>query len=162
MVTSGAALTSYRGEITEVRAGSLFVMEPGEVHGGEPLGVDGYGYVAFYPSVAEMQAAAGNAGGRPHFARLVYDDAELAEHIAALHRLVSANPDASHAVALSGVLGDLAGRHASAASAVTYAEHTRGRRIEAEVQPGRISAVDARRRPPRTPILPALPRRAHA
>ncbi|MEO7458109.1 MAG: AraC family transcriptional regulator [Gemmatimonadaceae bacterium] len=120
VVTSGAARTRYRGADVVLRPGSVFVIEPGEVHAGESAEDEGFSYRAFYPSVDDMRVA-GVVGGRPRFARLGYADAELASRVAAMHEAATSGACSGADVAV--LLAELVRRFGDTGSALTCHGH---------------------------------------
>ncbi|HYW33359.1 MAG TPA: AraC family transcriptional regulator [Gemmatimonas sp.] len=56
VVVRGTSATRYRGAIDVHRPGGLIVIEPGEIHTGEPRDGDGWGYRMIYPSAAQLAA----------------------------------------------------------------------------------------------------------
>jgi AraC-like DNA-binding protein len=79
----GPAQPRFWGAVQRVEAGDLFVLNPGEVHGGGPVTGSNWRYRSFYPPASLMQRAAqeltGTDHGIPQFAEeLVSDPATTA------------------------------------------------------------------------------------
>lgn len=120
VVTAGAARTRYRGKDVILRPGSVFVIEPGEVHAGEALDASGYSYRAFYPSVDDMRGVAGRAA-RPRFARLAYAEPELATRLAEAHERATTGPADCDEAAV--VLRELVRRFGDSLPSIDSPEH---------------------------------------
>ncbi len=58
MTENGFALPQFRGAVRNVGPGDVFVLNPGEVHGGGPAANSIWQYRSFYPSSALMQRVA--------------------------------------------------------------------------------------------------------
>lgn len=58
MTENGFALPQFRGAVRNVGPGDVFVLNPGEVHGGGPAANSTWQYRSFYPSSALMQRVA--------------------------------------------------------------------------------------------------------
>lgn len=89
IVESGSTrLLTHRGEWV-ARAGSILAFSPGEVHGAEALGSNGYTYRMVYPTRALMHeiAALPEAGDdrTPLFSTPVIEDRELANQLRKAH-----------------------------------------------------------------------------
>jgi AraC-like DNA-binding protein len=69
--------------------GGVILINPGEVHTGEPVGKGGFLLRTLYPTVAQMQAAAYEATGRhsdvPMFTRVRVDERWAAQQIGGVH-----------------------------------------------------------------------------
>lgn len=89
VIDQGAEQFSYRRTTHVAPAGSIVVINPGEVHTGESATHQGWQYRMFYPSASLMQHAASEIGGRTHtlpsFPHPVIDDPVLADMFARLH-----------------------------------------------------------------------------
>ncbi len=131
VVTAGAARTRYCGETAVLRPGSVFVIEPGEVHDGQPVGDDGYRYRAFYPSIAEMRAAAVDGASPPHFAQLQYENPELAAQALSVREEESGAGDGSTSV--TRLLRDLVCLYGDAAPSHELRERRAVRLVRAHV-----------------------------
>jgi AraC-like DNA-binding protein len=114
----GAARPRFWGAEQHVAAGSFFVLNPGEVHGGGPVTGSTWRYRSFYPPAALMERVAseltGTTRGIPQFAeRLIVDpatEALLRQAHLALEVPDSTLAGESH---LLGALATLIARHAA-------------------------------------------------
>lgn len=92
-IVSGVEAIRYRGARLTAPAGSVVVIDAGELHDGSPLGA-GFAYRMFYlPPTLMRDLTAGMAGGAgelPTFADGVIDDAGLAARLAQVHRRMEA------------------------------------------------------------------------
>src|SRR3954470_5094775 len=64
VVEEGGTRVSCRGAMHEARAGEILILNPGEVHTGEPVNEDGWSYRMLYPEpslVARMAESLGDA-----------------------------------------------------------------------------------------------------
>ncbi|MES2524634.1 MAG: AraC family transcriptional regulator [Gemmatimonadota bacterium] len=59
VVVRGTSSTRYRGDVDVHRPGGVIIIEPGEMHTGEPHDADGWGYRMIYPSAAQLAALSG-------------------------------------------------------------------------------------------------------
>ena len=91
----GASRSRYRGVTVLHAAGQIVVIEPGEVHTGEAIDVEGWAYRMLYPSVALMSWVADAAGlpRVPSFAQSAYTDPALARRMAGLHDTLAARAE---------------------------------------------------------------------
>lgn len=91
-VVRGTSSTRYRGATDVHRPGSVIVIEPGEIHTGEPCDGDGWGYRMIYPSVAQLSALTAtpvemlSCGGLTD--RSFIADAALADRFLVAHALL--------------------------------------------------------------------------
>lgn len=89
VIEKGAETFYYRGETHVAPAGSIVVINPGEVHTGQAVDETGWTYRMLYPEAGLLQQAASEAAGRPrtipYFSRPVIQDAFLARLIRGLH-----------------------------------------------------------------------------
>jgi AraC-like DNA-binding protein len=85
----GAEQFAYRHNQHVAPAGSLVVINPGEVHTGEAATADGWVYRMMYPAAAVVQRAASELAGRPRdvpfFSSPIIHDAELARLFVGMH-----------------------------------------------------------------------------
>ncbi|HEY8565571.1 MAG TPA: AraC family transcriptional regulator [Beijerinckiaceae bacterium] len=93
-ILEGCETFFHRGEQRYAFAGSLAVVEPNELHDGEPYGGP-FEYRTIYPSPALMQEVAEDLAGRslpgpPHFPRSIMPDPGLAADLAGLHAALDA------------------------------------------------------------------------
>ncbi|MFG5720033.1 helix-turn-helix domain-containing protein [Streptomyces murinus] len=110
----GYEVIDYRGGHIRTGAGTIVVLDPGEMHTGGPgNATDGYAYRALYAEPSLL--GEGTAGGSPHFPEPLLDDPELALALARAHAELSACPDPLEAESrLPWLLTALARRHSSA------------------------------------------------
>ena len=122
----GSEVIDYRGGHIRTGAGSIVVLDPGEMHtGGPDTATDGYAYRALYADPALL--ADGTLGGLPHFREPVIDDPELVTALRLTHTELSACPDPLETESrLPWLLTALARRHSTARpapDAVPGADH---------------------------------------
>ncbi|MBD2090095.1 AraC family transcriptional regulator [Microcoleus sp. FACHB-1515] len=88
VIQSGAEAFTYRGEYHVAPAGSIAVINPGEVHTGHAVDGSGWTYRMLYPDVSLLEQTAIELGKRnlPYFPVAVLEDRLLAEQILKLHR----------------------------------------------------------------------------
>ncbi len=85
VVDSGSQSFVYNGERWFTPADGLILLNPGDVHTGEPLDEHGYVHQAFYPTSEHMERIAEEIGGKvPRFAVPRADDPEMAQQIRGL------------------------------------------------------------------------------
>ncbi|HWK68563.1 MAG TPA: AraC family transcriptional regulator [Rhizobiaceae bacterium] len=132
-IVAGCETFSIGGTRYYARPGHLVLIDPGVVHDGEPAG-DGFAYRISYPSAELLLELAADAcerdpAGPPHFARPIVADAELADRLAAVHRLAEAGGDALELdEKLLGFFVRLLARHGGTASPVQMERHLLGER----------------------------------
>lgn len=89
VIEAGAETFCYRGNVHIAPAGSIVVINPGEMHTGQAVDEAGWSYRMLYPEVDLVQKAALEVFGRqrdiPDFANPVIWDKELAGIIRRLH-----------------------------------------------------------------------------
>lgn len=89
VIERGAETFEYRRQWFVAPAGSVVVINPGEVHTGQAVTPHGWSYRMLYPDAALLQQAAIEAGGRtravPFFPSPVLDDPQLAQWMLHLH-----------------------------------------------------------------------------
>lgn len=119
VIERGAERFSYRRANHVAPAGSIVVINPGEMHTGASLLPSGWSYRMFYPDAHVLQAVAGEMSGRPRdipfFAEPVLDDPDLAGSILRVHALLetSVTPLERESGLLT-MLAHLIARHADA------------------------------------------------
>lgn len=113
VILRGAEGFSYRGARHTAPAGSVVLIDPGEVHTGEAAAVGGWRYRMLYPSVELVRSTAGG-GGTPSFRSAVVDDPELARLLVTAHRALEGPDPLARSSLLAGALSALVHRHASA------------------------------------------------
>jgi AraC-like DNA-binding protein len=110
--------TSRRHREVVMPAGTIAVVNPGEVHTSRAGDSSGWSYCMLYPAFGLLQEIAddvrGRRGGLPFFAQAVIEDPELAGRLRHLHRLceLSETPLLERESRLFGCLADLVVRHA--------------------------------------------------
>lgn len=95
VIVSGCEVYSLRGVRHVAPAGSLNLINPGEVHDGAPLD-KGFAYRMTYPApalLADLAAEAGLGHGAPHFPEPVIDDPLAANAMLHAHRLLEDGRD---------------------------------------------------------------------
>ncbi len=117
--THGAEVIDYRGERVRAHPGGIVVLAPGEAHTGGPEGDGGYGYRAFYPSMALLTDGARTDA---HFAEPVIDDPGLAAALGAAHAAADRGAEPLEVESrLPWLLAALARRHGRARPAAALA-----------------------------------------
>ncbi|APA84221.1 AraC family transcriptional regulator [Paraburkholderia sprentiae WSM5005] len=98
VIVAGAECYRYRGENHVAEAGSVPVINPGELHTGSKAVEAGWRYRVMYAPVEFLRALADEVAGKPQglpwFAPGVIRDADLATRLARAHRLLEAGDDA--------------------------------------------------------------------
>jgi AraC-like DNA-binding protein len=113
----GVALPRFWGAVQRVAAGDVFVLNPGEVHGGGPETGSTWRYRSFYPPAALMQRVAqelaGVDRGIPQFAERFVGDPTTSAMLRRAH-LALEEPDSAlaHESQLIEALAGLVARHA--------------------------------------------------
>ena len=117
VIEAGAEQYDYRGSNFVAEAGSVPVINPGELHTGARAVDLGWRYRVFYLPVDFVQSVADEVAGRaqpmPWFSADVIRDADLAHRVQIAHRAMEANLDplgAEHA--LLDAVSTLLARHA--------------------------------------------------
>ncbi|MEZ4730844.1 MAG: AraC family transcriptional regulator [Caldilineaceae bacterium] len=94
VIEGGAETFTYRGATHVAGAGSLVVIQPGEVHTGQAVTAAGWRYRMLYPDAAHLQQAASQLAGAPRdfpfFAAAVIADPPLAQQFVRLHTQLEA------------------------------------------------------------------------
>ena len=90
VVQSGATTTSYRKAHYDMPAGTIIVINPGELHTGEAASEQGWTYRMFYPKASLLQRIASELADHPREipffpSPVIYDD-HLAKLLLNLHR----------------------------------------------------------------------------
>jgi AraC-like DNA-binding protein len=97
VIEAGAESFFYRGARHVAAAGSLAVINPGEIHTGQKAAEEGWRYRVFYPAVSVLQRAASMIAGHeappPWLPPHVIDDPPLAAQLGRAHRLLEAGDD---------------------------------------------------------------------
>ncbi|KAA3643496.1 MAG: AraC family transcriptional regulator [Chloroflexi bacterium] len=70
--------------------GGLILLNPGDVHTGEPISEEGYGFIAFYPTAEHMRRVISEITGRhsstPNFSKPRSDDPQLVRLVRSFHQ----------------------------------------------------------------------------
>ncbi|MGZ3601758.1 MAG: AraC family ligand binding domain-containing protein [Ktedonobacterales bacterium] len=92
VIERGVERFAYRRANHIAPAGSIVVINPGEMHTGSALLPDGWSYRMLYPEAHVLQAVASEMSGRPRdipfFAEAVIEDPALADAILQAHALL--------------------------------------------------------------------------
>jgi AraC-like DNA-binding protein len=111
-IEGGVARSRSRGADHVHRRGDVILIEPGEVHTGEPVGPNGWSYRMLYLPCRLVARWATLDGEVPGFARSAAFDPELAGRIVQVHEALERPGDALRkSTALAEVLHDLVDRH---------------------------------------------------
>jgi AraC-like DNA-binding protein len=125
--------TSRRHREVVMPAGTVAVVNPGEVHTSRAGDARGWSYRMLYPGSDLLRELAddarGRLGGVPFFPSAVIEDPELAERLRSLHRACerSETPQLERESRLCGFLTDLIIRHAQERSTPVRAATDSGR-----------------------------------
>ena len=96
IVESGAMEFEYRGATYVVPAGSVGIVQPGEMHTGHAVLDTGWTYRTLLPAVDWLQQAAQELTERslnlPYFAAPIIHDRRLHQHLIALHQVLETSP----------------------------------------------------------------------
>ncbi len=115
IIEAGAEAFEIRGNRHVAPAGSIVLVDPGEVHTGSAVGDDGWTYRAMYPSTGLMASAASQALGAPtlpHFPNAVVFDPGLSKEFRyVIHELENGVGGLEGHGLLLNVLGKLISRH---------------------------------------------------
>ncbi|WP_224244000.1 AraC family transcriptional regulator [Hyalangium gracile] len=92
VIERGTEAFRYRGEMQYAPAGSVVLVNPGELHTGHAVQEGGWTYRMLYPELQMLEDVAADLGGRlrgtPFFRTAVVDDPDAALRIRALHASV--------------------------------------------------------------------------
>ena len=92
VIERGAERLLYRGSSYIAPAGSVVVINPGEVHAACSADQSGWSYRSFYPTAADVRDAASSAAGRilppPSFSLPVIQDKHVCRILRRLHTLL--------------------------------------------------------------------------
>ena len=116
----GCQVASIRGTREHTGPGALYLINPGEIHDGQPGAPEGYRYRMIYPELGLLtdiiEDVTGRAfNGTPSFGRQLLTDPQLARAFNLAHRRI----ESGHAAALEGeesmycVLATMFARHGS-------------------------------------------------
>jgi AraC-like DNA-binding protein len=97
VVNRGTAVTSYRHQLYEMPAGTIIVINPGEMHTGEAGGESGWTYRMFYPPAELLQRISSELANHPRDVPffpgpVIFDDC-LAYWLVNLHMTFEAQPN---------------------------------------------------------------------
>jgi hypothetical protein len=96
VIEQGVEKFAYQGETHFAPAGTVVIVNPGEVHTGSAGVENGWTYRVLYPDVSLLQQAAAEAFvGRqsmPYFPQAVIQDSQLAQSILQLHQSLETSP----------------------------------------------------------------------
>jgi AraC-like DNA-binding protein len=117
VIERGAETFYYRGGNHTAPAGSIVVINPGEVHTGQAVNEKGWTYRMLYPNVALVQQAALQVSERwqtiPDFPQPVIWDQQLVSLIRHLHRILETSVDSlERESSFISILAQLVTRHA--------------------------------------------------
>lgn len=117
VIEAGAEAYAYRGARYVAEAGTVPIINPGEVHTGSRAIEAGWRYRVLYVPIDEIRRLAGELSGKtqmlPWFPPAPIRDPDLAARIARAHRLLEAGRDPLAAqTALVDALSTLVSRHA--------------------------------------------------
>jgi AraC-like DNA-binding protein len=121
VIEAGAEGFLYRSDYHIAPAGSVVVIQPGELHTGEAQTQHGWRYRMMYPEATLVQRAASTVAGRaqplPYFRECVIHDPEVAHLLSHMHRALEAGEAAIERESrLLWALAQLITRHAEAAT----------------------------------------------
>jgi AraC-like DNA-binding protein len=92
VIERGAEAFWYRGARHRAPAGSVVLINPGEVHTGQAAVATGWSYAMLYPEAELLRRVAAELAGReraiPYFPEPVVHDPTLAAHIRRLHAIL--------------------------------------------------------------------------
>lgn len=97
VIVEGAEAFSYQGSVHVAPAGSIVVVNPGEVHTGHAALESGWSYRMLYPDAALLQQTASEVAGRnkpiPYFPTAIIEDKHLAQCLYQLHIALETSAD---------------------------------------------------------------------
>jgi AraC-like DNA-binding protein len=92
VIERGNERLTYQGSSYTAPAGSVVVINPGEVHAASGAHQNGWSYRSFYPTAADVRDAASSAAGRllpiPSFSTPVIEDRHVSRILRRLHALL--------------------------------------------------------------------------
>lgn len=117
VIERGAYQFYHRGNILYIEEGQIVLINPTEVHGGEPVDNMGWKYRMLYPSITLMQKIAHEITGAdwtiPHFSSPIVEDPIVARQILHLHHVLEKSDNRlKRDTAMRVALGSLILRHA--------------------------------------------------
>lgn len=124
VIVRGVEAFAYRGTNHVASAGSIVLINPGEVHTGHAVTPIGWTYRMLYPDAEQLRRVAAQIRGKrvdyPFFSHAVIEDPDLARHLIAVHQQLEMGVDILTEESLwLGVLAKLITRHADAKHTLT-------------------------------------------
>lgn len=136
VIEKGAYQFVHRGVMQRIEQGQILLINPNEVHSGEPVDNIGWKYRMFYPSVTLMQQLANEITGEdwlmPFFPTPVINDTTMARQLLHLHHVLEKSENRlKRDTTMRIVLGSLILRHAQEepVSCCTQTEREAVRRV---------------------------------
>ncbi len=136
VIEKGAYQFIHRGVMQRIEQGQILLINPNEVHSGEPVDNTGWKYRMFYPSVTLMQQLANEITGEdwlmPFFPTPVINDTTMARQLLHLHHVLEKSENRlKRDTTMRIVLGSLILRHAQEepVSCCTQTEREAVRRV---------------------------------
>jgi AraC-like DNA-binding protein len=117
VIERGAYQFYHRGSKERISQGQVLLINPTEVHGGEPIDNVGWKYRMLYPSISLMQKIAHEITGEdwtpPHFSKPIIEDPIVARQLLHLHHVLEQSDNRlKRDTAMRIALGSLILRHA--------------------------------------------------
>lgn len=117
-IENGCQVAMIRGEREHTGPGALYLINPGEVHDGQPGAPEGYRYRMIYPDMGVLTDIIEDMTGRafhgsPSFARQLLTDRPLAAAFNRAHRAIEEGTALEGEEAMYGVLATMFARHGS-------------------------------------------------
>ncbi|MGE6739088.1 AraC family ligand binding domain-containing protein [Allorhizobium pseudoryzae] len=117
-IENGCQVAMIRGEREHTGPGALYLINPGEVHDGQPGAPDGYRYRMIYPDMTVLTEIIEEMTGRafhgsPSFARQLLTDRPLAAAFNRAHRAIEEGTALEGEESMYGVLATMFARHGS-------------------------------------------------
>ncbi|SIP92333.1 transcriptional regulator, AraC family [Rhizobium sp. RU35A] len=118
-IETGCQVAMIRGAREHTGPGALYLINPGEIHDGQPGAPDGYRYRMIYPDPALLTEIIEDMTGRafhgmPSFSRQLLTDAPLATAFNRAHRAIEEGTALEGEESMYGVLATMFARHGSA------------------------------------------------
>jgi AraC-like DNA-binding protein len=135
-IEKGCQVAMIRGEREHTGPGALYLINPGEIHDGQPGAPEGYRYRMIYPDMAVLTDIIEDMTGRafhgtPSFARQLLTDRPLAAAFNRAHRAIEEGTALEGEEGMYGVLATMFARHGSAIiHAPDYQEPLAMRRVK--------------------------------
>ena len=117
VIECGAYQFYHRGSMERISQGQIVLINPNEVHGGEPVDNVGWKYRMLYPSIHLMQKIAHEITGDewtvPHFSKPIVEDPIVSRQLLHLHHVLEYSDNRlKRDTAMRIALGSLILRHA--------------------------------------------------